>query len=376
MRIATQIQAAKSKTTEPDADQAGGLVVLAGNIADSGDRASLDRMHRCTFIYSDNRYICIAEFIEHLAASRLARKWCHDDQLTVDMAYDLTISKFSNIPGGTVKSDGPDCRYYYRAFAEHAKDKIKPDTGIVEAQLQAAELLKKFIVRHFHLSCLECVRKAQKTAKRFIWQAKGKAVTIWMPAEMSAKLCRKWLDENIGDLDLFAPGGTDRIQELVHKLLAQPRIETLSDAAMAVADTAVLNEMIRSEISICGLGEYVAQEKSSNLDNQRPAIAALGTDTLASLVKKIFEQLGDENYDLKKLAGEFGVSHATLSRFAGSRWIDEKGDFENIPDLWANTARVLARHSDFMELAKAAGIFGTIEKINARGGTRKGSHGK
>ena len=133
------------------------LLELAARIADDGDRDALDELHGRTFINHKDRRLRISEFIETLAATKRARQWCRCDPLAVDMAYDLTISKFSNVPDcdPQVKSSGPDCRYYFRAFVNYAAETIKTDTaGHLEVELQASQILQKFIVRHFYLSCL------------------------------------------------------------------------------------------------------------------------------------------------------------------------------------------------------------------------------
>ncbi len=61
------------------------------------------------------------------------------------------------------------------------------------------------------------------------------------------------------------------------------------------------------------------------------------------------------------LARGFGLSKATFSRFAGSRWqIHSDGP---IPDLWANTAEVLAHHTPFIQAAKDAGVWPRVTKV-------------
>ena len=127
----------------------------------------------------------------------------------------------------------------------------------------------------------------------------------------------------------------------------------------------LLKCLIERELATKGLEEYVAQEKADTIELQRRAIQALGKERVTALVRKIFEAIASGHYEIKAIAYEFGLSEPTLSRFAGHRWIDKEGRIDSIPDLWVNTARVVARHQSFVEAAQKAGVFTCIQKIGA-----------
>ena len=82
------------------------------------------------------------------------------------------------------------------------------------------------------------------------------------------------------------------------------------------------------------------------------------------MVQHIFEKIADDDYHDIAVARMFGLSKATFSRFAGSRWDASK---RNIPDLWLNTAQVLSVHPDFKETALEAGVWKqvvlTLDKV-------------
>ena len=61
------------------------------------------------------------------------------------------------------------------------------------------------------------------------------------------------------------------------------------------------------------------------------------------------------------MADSFGLSAATFSRFAGSRW--RKASQGQVPDLWMNTAEMLASHAVFTEAAEEAGVLGQVEQL-------------
>ena len=79
---------------------------------------------------------------------------------------------------------------------------------------------------------------------------------------------------------------------------------------------------------------------------------------LKRLVLRIFEELCHGEYNDGKVAKDFGLSKATFSRFAGSRWT-KSGSVT--PDLWVNTAQVLSAHKDFKKVAVESGVLGKVE---------------
>ena len=82
------------------------------------------------------------------------------------------------------------------------------------------------------------------------------------------------------------------------------------------------------------------------------------------MIRRIFLDLSDDRYNEAELARRFGLSKATVSRFAGSRWLERSRDGDvAVPDLWANTAHVLARYGPFVEAAEQAGVWKRVRAI-------------
>ena len=111
------------------------------------------------------------------------------------------------------------------------------------------------------------------------------------------------------------------------------------------------------------LAKYVAQEKARDIKNQRPAIKKLGPNKLEKMVRQIFEDLDADEYEQKKVADQFGLSTATLSRFAGSNWREMAPEGTFVPDLWRNTAQVISQIPVFRDVAQEAGMLGLIKAI-------------
>jgi hypothetical protein len=99
------------------------------------------------------------------------------------------------------------------------------------------------------------------------------------------------------------------------------------------------------------LADAVAQEKAENPNVLRPAIRKLGEQSIKQLILQIFAEIEYDDYDITRIASQYGLSKASLSRFAGSTWYEkmETDQPVTIPDLWKNTAQVLAGNPTFMQ---------------------------
>ena len=122
------------------------------------------------------------------------------------------------------------------------------------------------------------------------------------------------------------------------------------------------------------LADTVAQEKIENIDELRPGIKKLGKRTIERLVLQIFSRISAGEYEAVRLAEQYGISKATFSRFAGSRWVEKIGDTDvvKIPDLWRNTAKILAGSRVFMETVLTSGFTCKLEEILAYIKNQKG----
>jgi len=131
--------------------------------------------------------------------------------------------------------------------------------------------------------------------------------------------------------------------------------------------------MIEEQISVNGLADTVADEKAENIEQQRPTIRRLGEGKLKQLIQSVFTDLADGSYEEKQIAASFGLSRATFSRFAGSRWHHHCKDpiVTSVPDLWRNTAQTLAGHSDFVIAAQKAGVWKRVSGILDADGERR-----
>jgi len=349
------------------------LLRLCALIHREADADALKELHanRPLFRMTGGKLLLMAEYLVSLKQRHIAYEWCGRDCVVLEKAYDLTLAKFFNLPNkceaGTApgETDGPDCRYYYKAFHDHAVAQLKrqPPQDAIRAEYMSAALLQKMVMRHFYLSCLECSRQAQKLVKRYAWRLNGRTLYIWLPIEIPGKRCQTWLQDSIPDVDHKRPGERDRVQAIVDRLIAKRRILSLEELGRNVEGTPLASSAglpsVEEGISTDGLAESVAEEKADNIKYQRPAIQSLGKARLRQLVRRIFDDLVSERYEAKNIASDFGLSKATFSRFAGSRWNNspERNALSPVPDLWRNLAHVLASHSTFRKAAQKAGVW-------------------
>jgi hypothetical protein len=355
------------------------LLKLAELIAHNGDSQALRELHenRSVFYHHDGGPLRLAEFVDRLRQSRPAWRWCGRRLDILDGAYDLTINKFSHLPDvkendAQLKQKGSDCRLYYAAYIRHAIKKIETESydSIVEKEGRMATLLQNFVIHHFRLSCLECNRTGPELTRRYLWKVNGATLSVRMPVQIPGSQCSRWLAENIGDFDLTRPGERLRVQALVDRLAAKQRLFSLDNIDKnEVAVSLPRRSVTEQEVEIKGLAGAVADEKVGNIAFQRPAIQKLGKNRLKKLIHHIFDSLASGKYEASRIAENAGISQATFSRFAGSRWSSRPEISPNtaVPDLWRNTAEALACCPPFVEAAQTAGLWKRIEQIAATG---------
>lgn len=356
---------------------------LVKEIVDKSDRLALQEFHnnRTLFSYNGGPPLHFIHYLNELRES-WKRVWTGRNAFEVaEKAYDFTIDKFSNLPrkkgssqrvksksGENMKRRGADCRLYFKAFLEHITPSFetKPPAGQIEEEARAAITMQGLVKRHFYLSILEAERRANPFWSRYYWRVRGGTICVWLPVSLEGRERPEWLEKNIDNPDPLRQGESERIQAIISQKLARERFVSFNP------DTHITKEEYSPPWSDSGetfeisLAQAVAEEKSRNIRRQRRSIGAIGKGKLKKLVLRIFDDISCDEYEDRKVARDFGLSKATFSRFAGSRWLPMGSA---IPDLWRNTAEVISKHTDFEEAAKRAGVWEQVETA-LRGGER------
>lgn len=390
-------------------------ISLLRRIVQDSDTLALKVFHETrTLFYRNGKWVRLTEFVRSLKESSL-RGAGEDIPTHIDMgkasdnAYDLTLAKFYNIPSQdlkSVKEDSSasdnngftwnvDCRFYFKQLLKNIDEDLSKKPIISEADIEekVASIITRFVIRHFHLSMKESKRR-DTTSIRYAWEVGGRIIYLFYPSYLTAKQFRKWLEDNVTDINPDAPDEKNRIQKIIDQKYpcgADIRVDdpkTFEDPEMEDNPGIGYKEGSRSSNKLSldfamedkywiehtegnqfsdSLRLYVAKEKSEHLDDLRPAIRNLGKEVVYNLVNRIFMDIADEQYNLSEVASNFNLSKATLSRFAGSDWLKDE-DMEqlskaDIPDLWINTARVLAEHTNLMETVKNTQYSSIIDDI-------------
>jgi hypothetical protein len=224
-------------------------------------------------------------------------------------------------------------------------------------------LLQGLVRRHFYMSLLEAERQADPFWSRYNWTVKGETICIWLPVSLERRKRREWLAKNIDDPDPLRSGERQRIQSIIGRNLVRERFVGFSTDHPSNKNN-LMPCPDPGETSEISLADAVAGEKEKNICRLRPAIRALGKRRLKKLVLRIFKEISSGQYEDGKVARDFGLSKATFSRFAGSKWISKES---SIPDLWQNTAEVLSTNPIFKGMAIGAGVWGQVKSTLERG---------
>ena len=350
------------------------LPELADRIVEHADRLALRELqdNRPLFRLKGSPPMLLAEFVDALRDTSWAQGLAGYDHEVLERAYDLTIDKFANLSKERdfrphLKCAELDCRYNFKAFLKAAGKWVEEDPGAhpLQREAAAARILQRLVANHFRLSCMEAKRSTNPMRSRYGWHVDGGTINVWMPVSVQRNARRTWLEANVVDPDPSRPDEQLRVQSIIDKRLGVPHLVSLNHQHYGATRTRPHDETpalsIQAKIDARGLTTVVADEKAENMDRQRPAIRALGESALRQLIRCILGDLSDGCYEEKRLAQAFGLSRATFSRFAGSRWRTHPS--ARPPDLWANVAQTIANHQPLVEAAKDAGVWGRVEHL-------------
>ena len=187
---------------------------------------------------------------------------------------------------------------------------------------------------------------------------------------MTSNDFRRWLEEAICDFNTnHLRNEQKRIQSIIDERLGKVHLISMKESGLASLPNS--EEEASSIESKEGrrfgqnLSKTVAREKADNINELRPAIKKLGERIVSQLILDIFLDIEKESYKITQMAIKYGISKATLSRFAGSKWFEKIEDNRpvTVPDLWKNTAQILSRNPDFMETATTSGVADNVKEV-------------
>jgi len=342
------------------------LACLIERIACAADRQALCELqnHRTPCRLGNRPPLTVLRFIVALFEMSWVYRLCGHDQMVVERARDLTNDKFSRLRSQGDDA-GSDCRTSYAGVLRtiRAWNTAHPRAHALELEAAAACILQRSIQCHVRFSSKEARRYCNPLRSRFAWRLSGGTIHVWIPTSLGGKRRRKWLEENIPDPDPSRPSERQRVQSIIDDRLGVPRVVELpSDSSLGSTrrgDDPAEMLWLEDDPEPIELGEVVAEEKAQRINQLRPSIQALGPARLRELIVHIFRRLANDEYDQKELAAAYPVKEPTLSRFAGKNW----DDVSSVPDLWVNTAQVLAGDERYVEAAIEAGVWSNVRTV-------------
>jgi len=342
------------------------LTDVLERIINESDRDALAEFHdqRTIFKLVDSDPVLFITFLNRLCDSHWALELVNRNYSLLEEVYDLMIARYTFLPtDGEIKAGccQIDCRNYYRAVLAKLKQDHPSCSDPVRKDILAAAILQNLAVHNFVYCCREAVRSHDPSRSRYVWYVNGHRVTVWMPAWISGWQRSKWLEAHVPDPDPTRKGEQQRIQKIIDDHCARNTTCPV-DCYYGVPDRKTKSPMailIEKEIQSKGLVRVVAREKCENIALLRPAIRRIGKSALYRLIITILERIQQDCYEESQVAKQFGISTATLCRFAGIRW-RSSGD-DRPPDLFCNLAQTLARHPIFTDVVRRCGVWQSVQ---------------
>jgi len=348
MTISYKTQKQQARTDRLRLYQNVSIIELVQLVVHDKDREALKELHdhRRLFRLNKSTSLLFAQFIESLCNSHWALSLACFDYNLLERTYDLIIDRFSNLP----------C---------DSKSTKNHEYNDLEREMLAVKILQDTVTRQFVYCCREAKRMQNPTRSRYKWILPNGTLVVWMPIAISGNERRAWLDRHVNNPDPKRDGEQQRVQQIVDCELGTVCISSLEDLHELSAIDLISNNNIPPssgcQIDIKGLAETIVEEKAKNIHLLRPSIRVLGRTKLRKLIYKIFHEIIEGNYEEKKLADLFGLSQATFSRFAGSRWRVSVN--VRPPDLWTNLAQALTTNKTLVETAEKCGIWQKVKQI-------------
>ena len=363
------------------------LAGLIERIVHNSDREAVWQLHQRPLCeIAKGRRVTLAEYVDDLREATHKEGWWRDAGTeVVDRAFDMLLDRFQNLPveepdcpvrvekeTDGPQPRGPDCRNYFRAFLYYAAKTFErcPPATELEAEVRAARLLQHVVRGHLFPCIKESLREAHPLRSRYTWKVNGYAFILWLPKSIGRQR-REWLEQHVPNPTELQPWDRNRIQYLIDKHFGSLRLLSLDvdDHVSHIPGPPTVGTP-RTDVGIAGTSsrERIAEEKAQTIDQQMPAVRALGRERLKALVLAILENLVSGRETDKALAKRFGLRTASFSRFAGCGGLGKKKR-KRLPALFLNIAHYMSEIPYFVALAESEGVLDKAKRVIAMGGS-------
>lgn len=343
-------------------------------IAEDAETAALHEFHnnRRLFRLDGGLPMTFTEFAVRLCHGEVAHCVFGNQTELEDIAYDDLVRRFTDVHrSGThvrKKRRVRDCRKNFASIVR-AVDRWRERHGgadSLELEAATARICQRKVATHAWFALLEALRNHNPTRSRYQGRSDGRLVTVWMPKWLTGRRRREWLRRHAG---VESDATDSALQRHADREFGRCSVRPISEAE-SLADAcqpSPLDWLIEHEIATRGLVAFVADEKADRIAELPPSIAALGPDRVRVLVHRIFHAKEGGFVCDRTIAAEFGLSPASYSRLAGSRW--RPGGPRSMPVLIDNLCQVLAAHPPFTDAARRAGVWETVRQLLERQGS-------
>lgn len=319
---------------------------------------------------------------------RPAKGWNGGDMIP-ETARDLCQDRFTRLP--EQPDGGIDCRYYYDGFLKHLPaELVDGEYGHLHPLVSHTRIMERFC-GYVRWQWRLCMRDAWRRQQRLTVvhdyippschpspgidaklgvraedagerEARQGGIRLRVPVCIPRAERDAWLERCFGPIDVHAPHVIDHLNDQIDQWLTQEmrsRERRLRGAVESdLFGTSGSTLSIERSWSHDGLAQTVAREKANAPKRLRTSIAALGPERIEQLVLRIFADVisggTSGGYHPASVARDFGLHKSTLTRFAAAHWgPSQQGP---VPDLWLNTAQVLAGQACFSKALEEAGL--------------------
>ena len=209
--------------------------------------------------------------------------------------YDRALDRFAALPQTMAekRASGPNCLRQYSAALRLVVGwrRQNPRAGELEEEAQVAQILQRLVVKHFHLSMVDCLRDAPSGYRRYAWHVGDRVLVLRCPHYLSGAQLRAWLESRFPQTDSESGEEATRIQQEID--LQFPRMgqfsldamgDSVPDPARSLGGGAMDGESRRQ---VRSLVDILVNEKAARIEHQRPAIQRLGKARLSALIRQI-----------------------------------------------------------------------------------------
>lgn len=308
---------------------------LVGSIVETSDAVALNELHehRTSFSHGKLRHLRLSEFLLALKENALIK-----EEEFKEHAYNLALGKFLDFPR---EDSQTDCRKYFKAALDALHKRSW--SSELEAEKRLGKILQYLVSKHFEYALKEAQRSMGHFS-RYKWALSDGSITVMMPKTLvGAERC-EWLKSHFPHIEKVTPSLKHIIQSQIDEFFVHLSVRLDSYEGERLADTRIKMPWdYMDDLGINDIAIAVSEEKADTITSQRQAIQELGAEQLKKLILSIFDAVAHNESNDAQIARKFGLSKATFSRFAGRKWTQ-------IPDLWRNTAEVIAHHPTLKEL--------------------------